>query len=166
MKKTRYFLFPLLVALTFWIILRESSLTQIFDCLRTCSPSALAAAIGCMVVFVLCEAANLQRCLRLTGRSPQKGARLFQQAGASLRVDRVFLQRHHALCLRRSAHAALSHAQRRYFGSARRCCFSYGTGFLPSGGCHHRGHRFAAVSCSYPANFRFCGHLPPAWLCR
>ena len=52
MKKTRYFLFPLLVALTFWIILRESSLTQIFDCLRTCSPSALAAAIGCMVVFV------------------------------------------------------------------------------------------------------------------
>lgn len=71
MKKTRYFLFPLLVALTFWIILRESSLTQIFDCLRTCSPSALAAAIGCMVVFVLCEAANLQRCLRLTGRSPQ-----------------------------------------------------------------------------------------------
>lgn len=58
MKKTRYFLFPLLVALTFWIILRESSLTQIFDCLRTCSPSALAAAIGCMVVFVLCEAAN------------------------------------------------------------------------------------------------------------
>ena len=71
MKKTRYFLFPLLVALTFWIILRESSLTQIFDCLRTCSLSALAAAIGCMVIFVLCEAANLQRCLRLTGRAPQ-----------------------------------------------------------------------------------------------
>lgn len=38
MKKTRYFLFPLLVALTFWIILRESSLTQIFDCLANLQP--------------------------------------------------------------------------------------------------------------------------------
>ena len=86
MKKTRYFLFPLLVALTFWIILRESSLTQIFDCLRTCSPSALAAAIGCMVVFVLCEAANLQRCLCLTGRSPQTCAETVFSDGKGARV--------------------------------------------------------------------------------
>ena len=66
MKKTRYLLFPLLLGLTLFVILRETGITQIGTCLAACSARRLLPAIGCMLLFVLCEAANLKRCLQLS----------------------------------------------------------------------------------------------------
>lgn len=66
MKKTRYLLFPLLLCLTLSVILRETGITQIGTCLAACSARRLLPAIGCMLLFVLCEAANLKRCLQLS----------------------------------------------------------------------------------------------------
>ena len=66
MKKTRYLLFPLLLVLTLFVVLRETGITQIGACLTACSLRRLLPAIGCMLLFVLCEAANLKRCLQLS----------------------------------------------------------------------------------------------------
>ena len=66
MKKFRYILFPVLTCLILYIIMRESSLTQIIACLKSCRISAILLAGGSMAVFVLCEAMNLRRCLNLT----------------------------------------------------------------------------------------------------
>lgn len=74
MKKTRYLLFPLLLFLTLFVILRETGITQIGACLAACSARRLLPAIGCMLLFVLCEAANLKRCLQLS--APRRESRL------------------------------------------------------------------------------------------
>ena len=73
MRKLRYLLFPLLLALTFYIILRESSLAQIRQCLSACRPGWLLIAISCMLLFVLCEAINLRQCLQLTDAAADTG---------------------------------------------------------------------------------------------
>ncbi len=87
MKKTRYLLFPLLLGLTLFVILRETGLAQIDACLAACSVRRLLPAIGCMLLFVLCEAANLKRCLQLSAPRPENNlADGSENAGAESEV--------------------------------------------------------------------------------
>ena len=60
-------LFVGLIALTFFLLLREQNLPELLAALRGVRLRWLALAAGCMCVFLLCEALNLRRCLRLFG---------------------------------------------------------------------------------------------------
>ncbi|WP_394273855.1 YbhN family protein [Butyricicoccus sp.] len=60
-------LFVGLIALTFYILLRGQNLSELLAVLRGVRARWLILAAGCMCVFLLCEAANLRRCLHLFG---------------------------------------------------------------------------------------------------
>lgn len=60
-------LFLGLIGLTFYILLRGQSLSALAAALRDVKVRYLLLAAGCMCVFLLCEAINLHRCLRLFG---------------------------------------------------------------------------------------------------
>ena len=60
-------LFAGLIALTFYILLRGQNLSELLAVLRGVRARWLILAAGCMCVFLLCEAANLRRCLHLFG---------------------------------------------------------------------------------------------------
>lgn len=56
-----------LIALTFYFLLRDQDLPQLLSVMRTAKISYLLLAVGCMCIFLLCEAMNLSRSLRLFG---------------------------------------------------------------------------------------------------
>lgn len=56
-----------LIALTFYILLRGQDLPQLAAVLLTAKIRYLLLASGCMCLFLLCEAVNLRKCLRLLG---------------------------------------------------------------------------------------------------
>lgn len=60
-------LFIGLIALTFFILLRGQNLSELAAVLRDAKVRYLLLATGCMCIFLLCEAINLHRCLRLFG---------------------------------------------------------------------------------------------------
>lgn len=60
-------LFVGLIALTFFILLRGQNLSALAAALHDVKIRYLLLAAGCMCVFLLCEALNLHRCLRLFG---------------------------------------------------------------------------------------------------
>ncbi len=61
--------FAALVALTLYLLLRGQDLSELFSVLRGARAVFLLPAIGCMCIFLLCEACNLRRCLHLFGCS-------------------------------------------------------------------------------------------------
>ncbi|MDO5784057.1 MAG: lysylphosphatidylglycerol synthase transmembrane domain-containing protein [Eubacteriales bacterium] len=60
-------LFVGLIALTFFVLLRGQNLSELAAVLRDVKVRYLLLAAGCMCIFLLCEAINLHRCLRLFG---------------------------------------------------------------------------------------------------
>lgn len=54
-----------LIALTFYILLRGQNLSELLGVLRSVRVHWLLLGAACMCVFLLCEAINLRRCLRL-----------------------------------------------------------------------------------------------------
>ena len=72
MKKTKkmirnLILFILLIILTFWLILKDQDVTQIFNILGTVKQEFILIAIMCMCIFLICDAINIGRGLKALG---------------------------------------------------------------------------------------------------
>ena len=69
MKKTRrmirnLIIFILLIILTFYIILKDQDITQIFNVLRDVKKQYILIAMICMCIYIICEAINIGRTLK------------------------------------------------------------------------------------------------------
>lgn len=60
-------LFALLLGLTFYIILKDNSLSQIMDAVSEIQLSYILLGVAAMAIFLTCEAFNIRRCLKLFG---------------------------------------------------------------------------------------------------
>lgn len=70
MKKTKKYLmnlilFFVLIILTFSIILKDQNISEIFNILQTVKKEYILIAIGCMCIYILCDAINIGRTLKV-----------------------------------------------------------------------------------------------------
>lgn len=69
MKKTKrmirnFILFIALIILTFYIILKDQDITEIFNIVQNVKIKYILIAMGCMCIYVICEAINIGRTLK------------------------------------------------------------------------------------------------------
>ena len=72
MSKTKkmirnFIIFILLIILTFYIILKDQNITEIFEILRSAKKEFIFIAIICMSIYMTCEAINIGRTLKALG---------------------------------------------------------------------------------------------------
>lgn len=70
MKKTKriirnFVIFIVLIILTFYIILKEQNITEIFDILANVKKQYILIAVLCMCIYIVCEAINIGRTLKI-----------------------------------------------------------------------------------------------------
>ncbi len=58
-----FMLFSALVAVTFYILLKDQNMNELVKTLFTVKPQFLLIAVCCMIVYFLCESINLRRTL-------------------------------------------------------------------------------------------------------
>ena len=60
-------LFMLIILLTFYIILKDQSITKIIEVLSSIDLKYILIAIICMLIYLICEAINIGRTLKVLG---------------------------------------------------------------------------------------------------
>ena len=60
-----FVIFLILIALTLWLLLKDQSLTEIINIIKNVKIQYIVIAIGCMAIYILLEAVNLGRTLKV-----------------------------------------------------------------------------------------------------